>query len=84
MDQWGSPAHGQPIRLSDYWLADDINTEIQVLCQTCDHLKLLVVFAAKNGYIRLHNVEQLGHNLLWNVNNLSERWQLEPTIPMIS
>ena len=41
---------------------DDLHRKVQIFHQPLNHGKLLVVFLAEAGKIRLHDVEQLGHN----------------------
>lgn len=58
-----SPAHCQAVWLPADGHANDAYGEVQVAHHAADEAPLLVVLLAKHGYVRLHNVEQLRHNL---------------------
>src|SRR5258707_1539220 len=55
-------AHCQAIRLPKNGSYDYAQREMQIAHHPFDDSRLLKILSSKNGYVRLHGVEELGHH----------------------
>ena len=58
-----APAHGKAIMLPHDWHTNDLYWEVQVTCHLAEDEILLVILSSKDSHVRLHNVEELRHDL---------------------